>query len=391
MSRKRQLICCGFLSTVLLCLSHRSVHAANESERLVQELGASRFSTRSLAEEKLLNLGYGSYRAITAGASSENPEIRYRSQRLLKLLQRAAFADQHHQLRRNPWLVPEELAPGWEAFHQLLGDGEESRELYVLILNSETDLMLALNHPGWQLQFEKRCADLQAFSHQRRQVELEPGAIAALIFLASHPENQPSGAATSVVNMLLSDGKFRDAATRSRNSDVLKSLISEWIRKSRNSSAIQRLSDAAAFELDAAIDVAREIIEGRQRLHSSAIYLVNSIFYLALYGEEEVIEELEDLLDEEQQLFGSRRSSDMDVQVRDAALAALVYITDQSHQDYGFHDLRPKRGYLYIGSTAKFRSKEIRETAIEKWHNWRADHLKGPLPQNLDASLGELL
>lgn len=365
--------------------------AANESERLVLQLGDSRFSVRSLAEEKLLNLGYGSYKAISEGAASSDPEIRYRSQRLLKLLQRAAFADQHHQLRRNPWLVPDELAPGWDAFHQLLGDGKDSRDLYVQILNSETDLMLALNRPHWQQQFEKHCADLQAFSHQRHRVDVEPGSVAALLFLACHPENQPSGAATSVVNMLLNDGKFRQAATRSQNSDVLKELISEWISKSGNSSAMQRLSDAAAFELDAALDVAREIIDGRQRLHASSIYLVNSIFYLALYGQTEVIEELEDLLDEQQVLFGNQRSADMDVQVRDAALAALLHITEQSPREYGFHDLRPKTGYLYIGSSAKFRSEENRTEALEKWFRWRADNLRDQMPKDLDASLGERL
>lgn len=363
----------------------------NSPEMLVRRLGDASFASREMAEQQLLELGYQSYSAIMAGTQSNDPEIRYRSLRLMKRLQRLAFADNQHQLRRNPWLVPESLAPGWDVFHQMLGDGEESRELYVQILNSETDLMLALTQPGWTLQFERRCADLQAFAHRRQSLELKPGSIAALLFLACHPDHQPSGSASSVVYMLTGDHQFRDAVENSQSRGVLRDLLGLWIRRSENSSPMQRLSDAAAFDLDAALDVARESISERHRAQTSAIQLENSIFYLARHGGDSVIEELEELLEDARELRGGSRGSELDVQVRDAALAALLYVTQQNPQTYGFYELRPKTGYLYIGSSARFSSVADRERALAKWWAWRAQHLRAPVVDGLDASEGELL
>ncbi len=365
--------------------------ASPNSEQLVRQLGNSSFAARSLAEQQILGLGFESYSAIVEAAEGDDPEIRYRAQRLLKILLRSAFADHQHLIRHNPWSVPEAFAPGWEAFQQLLGDGVDSRKLYVQILNSETDLMLALTQPGWRLQFEKRCADLKAFSHQRQRIELQPGAIAALLFLAAHPENQPSGSASSVIYMLIRDSNFRNAAEQSTSSGVLKSLIGIWIRKSNNASPIQRLEDAAAFEIDAAMDVARDAIKNRNTRHANSIHLVNSIFYLAKYGGQDVIEELELLLNDRQQLQRSSRNPEANVQVRDAALVALLHITRQNPQSYGYNSLRRRTGYLYIGNSAKPTSVESRENAIRKWRQWRADNVREPVPNVLDASEGALL
>lgn len=380
---------------VIVWLEHCSLTLYAESsvspQQLVRQLGSPNFTARSQAEQRLLDLGYESYSAIVAGAESDDPEVRYRAERLLKLLQRAAFADNQHQLRQNPWRVPAAFAPGWEAYHQLLGDGPDSRELYVQILNSETNLLLTLSYPGWRLEFERRCADLQAFSHQRRRIELQPGSIAALLFLACHEDNQPSGLASSVIYMLIADGNFRDAVENSQSSDVLKALIGHWIRKSENSSPMQRLGDAAAFNLDAAVDVARGIIQDRDRVNSSPIHLENAIFYLARHGGQEVIEELETLLTDRHQLRGSSRGSEMDVQIRDVALVALLHLTDQEPQTYRYYELQPKTGYLYIGNSARFASAADREFALNKWQEWRAASLKDPVPNNLDASEGDLL
>lgn len=364
---------------------------SSDSKQLVRQLGSSSFAARALAEQEILDLGYESYSAIVEAAHGDDPEIRYRAQRLLKILLRSAFADQQHLLLENPWTVQEAFAPGWEAFHQLLGDGIDSRKLYVQILNSETDLMLALTRPGWQLQFEKRCADLQVFSHQQSGAKLQPGAIAALLFLAAHPENQPSRSASAVVHMLIRDSKFQNAAELSTSSGVLKTLVGIWLRKGINSSPRQRLETAVAFEIDAAMDVAREAIKDRHARQSNSIHLANSIFYLAKYGGQDVIEELEELLDDRQELQRRSLASKVNVQVRDVALVALLHVTKQKPKTYGYINLRPQRGSLYSGNSAKPVSLSSRENAMRKWRQWRADNVREPVPNSLNASEGELL
>ncbi|WP_145203238.1 hypothetical protein [Thalassoglobus polymorphus] len=380
-----------FCAVVVLHQTAAFADAEKTPKRLVNQLGNPSFLSRLQAEQELLDLGYRSYSAIVEGTKSSDPEIRYRTLRLMKLLRRGAFADRQQELRANPWIVPEGLAPGWEEFHQMLGDGEDARELYVQILNSETDLMLAVSAPGWQSQFEKRCSDLQAFSHQRQSLQIQPGSIAALLFLACHPENRPSGNASSVITMLISDATFRDAALRSRSSDVLKGLIGIWIRKNRHTSPIQLLSDAVTFDLDAGMEAARDGISRRHQLRASAIHTGNSIFYLAKYGGKDVIEELEKLLSDSAQLPGSFKNSATTVQIRDVALAALLYVTKQDPKKYGFNELRPKSGYLYYANSARFASDQDREKALLLWKSWRANHVRDPIRGSLDASEGDAL
>jgi hypothetical protein len=374
--------------------------ASSDSKQLVRQLGSSSFAARALAEQEILGLGYESYSAIVEAAHGDDPEIRYRAERLLKILLRSAFADQQHLIRENPWIVPEAFAPGWEAFHQLLGDGIDSRKLYVHILNSETDLMLSLTRPGWQLQFERRCADMQVFSQQQGSAELQPGAIAAFLFLAAHPENQPSGSASAVIHMLIRDSNFQNAAELSSSSGVLKTLIGAWLRKGNNSSPRQRLETAVAFEIDAAMDVARDAIKDRNTRQANSIHIANSIFYLAKYGGQSVIEELEALLNDRQPLQRNSRYSTSNtqspiltanVQIRDLALVALLHVTGQKPRTYDYKNLRSQKGSLYSGNSAKPASVISRDNALRKWRQWRANNVREPVPNFLNASEGELL
>lgn len=378
------------------CLAVALVSAAESdrtrsAQQLVQRLGHRDFHERTSAERQLLQLGYESYTAISHGTHSENAEIRTRSVRLLELLRRAAFADRRHQLRENPWMVPRQLAPGWEEFHALAGDSLDARNVYIQILNTESELMLRLDDPAWPLDFERRCGELQAFSQQRRISQLQPASIAALLFLACHPENQPSTAASAFLYSLLDDRQFRHAIEHSREKEILKGLVAEWIRRSENSSPMQRLSDAASFQLDAALQIARDTIRDRNQQQISSIHLENSVFYLALYGGLDVVEELEQLLQDDRRLRNGSRDAELDVEIRDIALVSLLHITGQEPSEYELHGLRKKTGYLYIGSSVRFASEESRQRALQKWERWRANHLGEPVRLPIDASFGELL
>ena len=361
------------------------------AERLMQQLGSSSFQVRIEAERKLLEMGIDSFSFVDAGLDSESSEIRSRSARLLKLLQRNTIGNSFQRIESDPWTVPDALAPGWEAFFTLLGDGPESRKLYVEMLRSETALMLKLSQPNWISEFERRCADVNSFSGYRYRIDSSVGSMATLLFLACHPDNDPSGQSTAVINYYLDDLSFRNAAKLPGTGPVLKALVSHWILKSRGASENQRLQLAALYELPEGLDVAREILRQRQQTPSST-EIGNAIFYLAMYGQNEALPELEELLDDSTSIHGNRNSGSerngADVQIRDLALAGLLYITDQDPADYGLPNLRRRSGFLYIASSVKFESEQDRQQALTRWRNWRAQNVREILPKAQNAVEG---
>lgn len=226
---------------------------ADSPHALVRQLGHAEFHKRVSAERKLLQLGAESLVAVDQGTHSDDPEVRLRALRLMELLQRLSFSESREQLRTNPWTASSNIAPAWEVYHSLAGDSTSARELYVDMLQQESQLLLAVHRSPrhWPLSFERRCADIQTFAARRRsERQLHPASTAALLFLAVHPENTPSSRAVSVVNMLIDDSRFIHAAEHSPSGPVIKSLLSHWIVSDRNSTPQKRLSLAARFSLD---------------------------------------------------------------------------------------------------------------------------------------------
>jgi hypothetical protein len=385
-----------FSTILLFVLSLRLVVAAAElsagnPQALVRQLGDADFQTRVAAERRLLQLGAESLPAVDQGTQSDDPEIRLRALRLMEMLQRLSFSESRDQLRTNPWTVSADVAPAWEVYHALAGDSAEARELYVEMLQQETDLLLAVQRSPdhWPLSFERRCADIQTFTARRRsERQFPPASTAALLFLAVHPENSPSSRAVSVVNMLIDDSQFIHTAEHAPSGPVIKSLLSHWIVSDRNSTPQKRLSLAARFNLPAGIEPARELIESRNATGQSRTQLQNAILFLARYGGHNVIGELDQLLDDDTSLWParSRSASQKDLQIRDVALLGLLTITDQNPADYGFEGTRKDSNYVFAANSSSFPDQAAREAAFNRWADWRARHLRNAALDVEDAS-----
>ena len=61
-------------------------------------------------------------------------------------------------------------------------------------------------------------------------------------------------------------------------------------------------------------------------------------------------------------------------QARDVALALLLYMTRQSHEDYGYKYIQPNPTMIFNGYSCGFASDELRDQAQEKWAKWWADN-----------------
>ena len=70
----------------------------------------------------------------------------------------------------------------------------------------------------------------------------------------------------------------------------------------------------------------------------------------------------------------ARPQRQLDVQIRDVALAVLLHITGQSARDYGAVAVQPSPQSYFQVPTLAFANGEARDAALKRWQEWRAEH-----------------
>jgi hypothetical protein len=115
----------------------------------------------------------------------------------------------------------------------------------------------------------------------------------------------------------------------------------------------------------------------------------NAILYLAKAGNTSHLHELELLLADETDLQQRRQNSvtTYSSRVQDVALIALLHLTEQDPQDYGFNGLADDQQYLYKGSIG-FDDDQQRQAALTRWKRWSARNLKQVQPVVEQAAAG---
>lgn len=391
-----------FLACLAACVLLEAGGQVASSEpvpKLILQLGDKDFERRVEAERELLNQGAAGLDLVVRGLQSSNPEIRQRSQRLLGLLQKMAFLEQRDRIREDPWTVGDDLAPAWEVYQSLVGDSWEARDLYVRMIEQETELMMSVAQQpeSWPLEFDRRCADLRTFVDRRSNRELDPAAVGALLFLAMHPDNKLNPISGATIGSLLNDQEFGTVVQNAAERRVYRALLSHWVVMSGQSTAVTRLQLAIKFQLPAGVAAAREIIANRNAVGQSRTQLQSAIRFLALYGGRDAIEDLEALLENERvpalpvdlsRRRGGTPGGQADLQTSDVALLGLITITGQNPQDYRFSGPRMDAERRFGSSPEMLGSAEDRRFALDRWNAWRTYHLPKTLTQTPDASEG---
>lgn len=363
--------------------------AERELERIVHRLGSADFAEREQAQRELLDLGPAALPALRRAAAADDLELRYRALQILSELQSRLLEETLAQLESGDPAAAVELLPGWKRYSRLVGSSPEARRLFVDMVRTEPALMQAADGTPAQIsaEFEHRCADLSLRRVQRRRDGMPVASVAALLFVGTLDECNPSAtAATCVQNIVVTDGDFANEMTGPNRTESVRQLIGLWVVRPDGATATQRLSVAFRFELPEGMEVSREIIASGQ----NGIPIQHAILFMARFGSRDNIGELEELLANETELPTQRRgsASTYSARVQDVALAGLLHLTEQEPKEYGFESIRANPQYLYNPGTMGFSSPESRHKALEKWHAWRAEHFKDMLPFVPDAVEG---
>lgn len=381
-----------------LCLSAE----ANSADRdavgaLVRQLGHPMFEKRIEAERQIYSLGPVCLPQVLLGVDDSDAEIARRCRRLVQHLRSAAAEQIQDDLLDHPWTADPALQKAWDRFHAFAGESTAARSLFAQMVRSETELMYGLSQPQpvWQELFERRCGEVSLFELRRRGESISTPSAAVLVFISLFPECRASSMSISCLSSVLMGSSFQRAIEDPRWGDVLRDLVGHWIARPDFASASQRMALAARYELSQGLSAAIELLDGAAgaRSRSQRQY---AILFIAKYGGREHIDSLEKLLKDETVLStrnirrGSVKSK-LTVEVRDVALAALLHITKQDPEEYGFRHLVSQSQYIYAPNSPGFEVEDDRTEAMTRWHEWRRLNVRDTQPVPLDASEGSAL
>ncbi|MEX0585362.1 MAG: hypothetical protein WD176_01870 [Pirellulales bacterium] len=392
MPRRRRYF--GLLLVAVLAASAQSLVAdpsaaiTDRVAALARRLAAADFAQRQQAEADLLVLGPDALPALRKALPSAELEAHYRLERIIAALDQVRREQILSEFRMGGQPNDPSLLTAWVAFSRLAGDGPEARALLAEMARVEPWIVAAVSGPAEQLRsdFERRAADVNLHRVQRQQSQRSVATVAALLFAAQLPDCHPSPSVVACINACVTEGPYLESMERVQRPQPLERLVAVWVSDPTTTPALQRLQLAARFELIEGIDVALQIIE--EQLPGPQ--LQQAVLYLAKAGNVSHLHQLELLLSDATDLQQRRQNSvtTFSSRVQDVALVALLHLTGQDPEEYGFSGLREDQKYVYLPGTIGFDTDEQRQMAFSKWKRWSAEHLKQVQPVVEQAAAG---
>jgi hypothetical protein len=399
----------GLLVAAALCdaAAAQSTGAATEPviRRLIRQLGAEDFDQRQTAAERLIEIGPDALPLLEEARATSSDEVRSRAGRLVQQLVR-----EHHErglallLTRAHEAAPRRL-PGWDEFSRVAGDAPEARQLFASMLRLEPELMGLIGGDEERLRAEidARLAEWSYLAVQSNARHASVETVSALLLATLADDTDRSApvpqrgifagrivtpsSLSMILPTILKQGPFSQAASEDASTAApLRRLLAEWVQRPTVAPATERMHIGAIFTLAECVTPARQLMqEGTEDRRS----LESALLLLARYGTLELVPELETHLDDETPFSNSTlRGVKTEIRVQDTTLLALVLLTKQDPQTYGFpapveHDI-----HGYSQTSAKLESDAARTKAQAQWRKWRALHLRPMLPFPIDAVEG---
>lgn len=352
-------------------------HGAAEVGELIVQLGADSFAAREQAARRLAEIGVGARAPLTAALDDPDAEVRERARRILDYVLERDF-----QLRLRAFSADTDgsrghALPGWDRYRQVIGDGTVARQLFVDMQRTESLLLEAAatapESAGKLL--DARLQALRADSFIEDALLDQPrsaGQAAALLFVGGAVDVPLTEASCDYIATFVRQPSFRQqASSPSRFQAPLRKLLGRWVgRYFGPGQSINQTNLFLAIEYDlseglalAAAMTADPALDAHLRPYA--------MLAVARFGGDDEIELLAPLLEDATPL---QQIEDRQSEVRDVALAALVYLTDQPPGDYGL-ELERDELLSYDPLRFGYSDPNRRDQALARWREWAAANL----------------
>jgi hypothetical protein len=348
---------------------------------LVAQLGSDSFSERERASRELVALGVAARPALEAAAKSPDAEVRSRARTALAVVSDSDFRDRLEAFSADYDGSRKRSLPGWERFQTDVGSSRLARQLFVEMQRSEPDLLAAYAAGGKTAgeSLDARCrlllVQLTRVSGDEGPVSL--GTMAALLLVGSADDVAvDQQLAYQLYTWLIYRPAFQKHAAGGIWSPLMKKLLGMWIVKDASPSATaQNLMFAANYELKPeGLSLATKLLASEGTAPQIRQFALLS---LGRFGGKEHLATAEKYLADVNVCGAIRMNKfprQMEVQVRDVALAVLLHLTGQEVQQYGAATVVPNpQSYFQVPALA-FSTAVARDAALARWQTWRAEH-----------------
>jgi len=340
---------------------------AEESQRLVQELGSRSFLKRKQAMNELVKIGLPALKALEDGSLSPNREISYRCDRVLLVVRELDLQRRLLAFLRDPDPDKYKL-PGWRLFHPIAGEGPDSKLVFVEMQKADPELMRTVEGAG---------KDMAALLLQRLVAASRPrttavdslavGRTSAILFAASDPRVRVTQQMAAYVHRMVSNSGVRTVMTGNvGTADVMRKLLSRWLQRQRDTDPYVNLLVAMQFDLKESLAFGLKVLEGAKR-PSTAQRM--ALLALNRFGDSKHVQLVERFLTDSSvvSLVSKGDGKRIKIQMRDIALATLVTLRKQDHRKFGFPHIRFDSYGNFQLDSLYFASDEDRLDALSKW------------------------
>ncbi len=346
--------------------------------RLISDLGSQSFAERQRATRRLIEMGVAAQDALEQACRNPDAEVRVRARAILNEVTQADFQVRLESFAADYDGSRKQALPGWERFSAQFGTSHAARQIFVEMQRAEPDLLAAFGKGGKDLDevLNDRCVAIsQNATHGQREELVSIGTVASLLLVGSSDEVTVDEQPLQLYSWMIYQPAFQKNARVGPYALMLKKLLGKWVMKD-SAATVQNLLFPATYELKPeAVQLATRVLTAEPQHQATARQY--AMLVLGRFGGKEQIPLLEKLLNDSTSL-GTVQSSipnrQVELQVRDIALAVSVHITKQNLREYGYVAAQPNSMLLFQVTTLFFNDGKLRDAALKKWAQWRAEH-----------------
>lgn len=340
---------------------------------LIVALGDRSYSRREQATAELVKIGIPATETLEDASRSPDPEVRYRSQRILALVREADFQQRLAQFAadRNP--DNDYGLPGWTRFRTEVGGQTAARELFVDMQKSDPQLLKAMVAGDKESREALKARSQEYQAAMRFQFQLNAGSVAALLFVATHGVEKVDGDVSNYVVSFCHQQAFQEALRQGQRQAEMRKILGGFVGRVEGWPAYQAMNLAIQFDIKEGAIAAAKALK-TQGLPNQPYLRQQALLTLARFGDESHLPLVETLLEDTSSTGIARRINNTNyvTQIRDIALATLVHLAKQDHKDYGFDTQNIRQAQMVFNpAMLAFPNEEARKAAIAKWHAFR--------------------
>lgn len=342
---------------------------------LVRKLADESFDVREQAALELKKLGLAARDALTAGAKSDEAEVRRRCRELLPAVLEADRQARIAALLADKDGKQDHDLPGWQRYREVAGNDASARAFFAAMHKQDTGLLADLGKSPEKAGELANSACGQLFQKifgnpsPGTSRELQPVELASILLVAGDARTDMALNARNLLANLFYPGPVR-SAMRETGSTPFKKLALAWMERQTDDEDAAQQMFFVVHNLDfkeglgVAVKVARD-----HRLKARG--LGAALTTIGKLGGKEHRALVEPFLEDKTVVGNFALGRDRGVtEVRDVALAVLVRLTGQDYGAYGFaFASRHKHLELYANFLG-FAKDEQRRAAFARWNEW---------------------